>query len=53
MLISVENSDMKPRHVLARIAGVVTAAAAIGMFLGRSAPMRPTTTTRMARSTGT
>ena len=25
---------MKPRHVLARIAAVVTAAAAIGMFLG-------------------
>jgi hypothetical protein len=28
------NTDMKPRHFLARIAAVVTAAAAIGMFLG-------------------
>jgi hypothetical protein len=33
-LISVENSDMKQRHFLARIAAVVTAAAAIAMFLG-------------------
>jgi hypothetical protein len=28
------NPDMKPRHFLARIVAVVTAAAAIGMFLG-------------------
>jgi hypothetical protein len=28
------NPDMKTRHLLARIAAVVTAAAAIGMFLG-------------------
>jgi hypothetical protein len=28
------NPDMKPRHFLARIAAVVTAAAAIAMFLG-------------------
>jgi hypothetical protein len=33
-LIRVENSDMKPRHFLARIAAVVTAAAAIAMLLG-------------------
>jgi hypothetical protein len=33
-LISIENIDMKPRHVLARIAALVTAAAAIAMFLG-------------------
>jgi hypothetical protein len=28
------NTELKPRHFLARIAAVVTAAAAIGMFLG-------------------
>jgi hypothetical protein len=33
-LIGIEHSDMKTRHLLARIAAVVTAAAAIGMFLG-------------------
>ncbi|MGH9289642.1 MAG: hypothetical protein ACRD0V_15360 [Acidimicrobiales bacterium] len=33
-MTSIENSDMKPRHFLARIAAVVTAAAAIAMFLG-------------------
>jgi hypothetical protein len=32
-LISIENTDMKTRHFLARIAAFVTAAAAIGMFL--------------------
>jgi hypothetical protein len=33
-LISIENTNMKPRHLLARIAAVVTAAATIAMFLG-------------------
>jgi hypothetical protein len=33
-LISIENTDMKTRQFLARIATFVTAAAAIGMFLG-------------------
>jgi hypothetical protein len=33
-LIGVEDRDMKPRHFPARIAAFVTAAAAIGMFLG-------------------
>jgi hypothetical protein len=33
-LISIEETDMKPRHFLARIAGFVTAAAVIGMLLG-------------------
>jgi hypothetical protein len=33
-LISAEDSDMKPRHFLARIAAFVTAAAATGMLLG-------------------
>jgi len=32
-LISIENTDMKTRHFLARIAAFVTAAAAIGVFL--------------------
>jgi hypothetical protein len=32
-LISIEITDMKTRHLLARIAAFVTAAAAIGMFL--------------------
>jgi hypothetical protein len=33
-LIGIEHTDMKMRHFLARIAAVVTAAAAIGMLLG-------------------
>jgi hypothetical protein len=33
-LISVEHTDVKTRHFLARIAAVVTAGAAIGMLLG-------------------
>jgi hypothetical protein len=33
-LIGIEHTDMKTRRFLARIAAVVTAAAAIGMFLG-------------------
>lgn len=33
-LIGIEDTDMKTRHFLARIAAVVTAAAAIGMLLG-------------------
>jgi hypothetical protein len=32
-LTGVEHSDMKPRHFLARIAALVTAAAAVAMFL--------------------
>ncbi len=32
-LISIEHTDMKTRHFLARIAAFVTAAAAIGVFL--------------------
>jgi len=33
-LIGIEHADVKTRHFLARIAAVVTAAAAIGMVLG-------------------
>ena len=33
-LSSIEQTEMKPRHFLARIAALVTAAAAIGMLLG-------------------
>jgi len=33
-LTSIEDSDMKPRHFLTRIAALVTAAAAIAIFLG-------------------
>ena len=33
-LISIELTDMKTGHLLTRIAALVTAAAAIGMFLG-------------------